>query len=242
MESLVLDGVALPSEFKVAVLERPFATPTPVTQFVHGGGRYALRGVDLVPPQISFRVIAREMTAAQRQARADALAPLLVRDGAVRVAFGSDGGRYYEAVPSGPLDLHQFVSSGSVDVTMTCLEAAMYGDEKVATVPSGGSVTFEVGGTYPTKPTITAASAVRNSSSLLWGVRLDGGDFLHVETGSSSSRSVVLDCAAGTCKLAGAAHMATLDSDWFEMRPGSHTVRMDNGTGAAVVRWQERWL
>jgi hypothetical protein len=116
-----------------------------------------------------------------------------------------------------------------------------YGAARTVTVPSGGSVEFNVGGTYKTMPRITA-NAARDSSSLVWGLRLDGGDFVHVATGSNAVKSVLIDCAERICTVAGAVALPTLDSDWLELEPGTHTLAMDNGTGAATVVFTERWL
>ena len=131
--------------------------------------------------------------------------------------------------------------SGTVELKFLCTDPIAYGDERTVTVPSGGSATFTVEGTYPAKPKITA-NAVRNSTSLVWGLKLDDGDYIHVATGSASARSVALDCKERTCVVNGTATLATLDSDWLELAPGKHTLAMDNGTGAATVTFSERWL
>ena len=36
--------------------------------------------------------------------------------------------------------------------------------------------------------------------------------------------------------------MITTDSDWLVLEPGTHTLAIDNGTGAATVTFVERWL
>ena len=147
----------------------------------------------------------------------------------------------YKAIPNGSMPIDSFTNADSVVVSFRLLEAAAYGDTVTKTVPSGGSLTFTVDGTYPTKPTITA-NAARDGSSQVWGLRLDNGDFLHVATGSESARDVVLDCENRTLTVQGAVALPTLDSDWFELAPGTHTLTMDKGTGAATVTYKERWL
>ena len=149
---------------------------------------------------------------------------------------------YYLAIPDGSLDLKRAIKAEYTTITFTLVDPIAYDDtEKTVTVPSGGSVTFEVGGTYPARPNIQA-TAVRNSTSLVWGVRLDNADFVHVATGSSSGRAVVVDCDARTVTVAGVSSIPTLNSDWLEFAPGTHTLTMDNGTGAATVKYRERWL
>lgn len=147
----------------------------------------------------------------------------------------------YKAIPQNAVKESRYIDGDTVTVTFQLTEAAAYGNTVTLTVPSGGSVTFNVDGTYPTKPTITA-NAVRNSSSLVWGLRLDDGDFLHVQTGAAAARSIVLDCENRTLTVQGAVALPTLDSDWFALTPGEHTITMDNGTGAATITYQERWL
>lgn len=117
-----------------------------------------------------------------------------------------------------------------------------YGDRHSVQIPSGGSATFLVNGNLPAKATVEAAAAVRSSGSTLWGVRFDEGDFAHIATGSSSSRKVVIDGINRSATIAGAVAMITLDSNWPVLLPGRHTVRMDEGTGAATLTWQERSL
>lgn len=117
-----------------------------------------------------------------------------------------------------------------------------YGEARSVTIPSGGSATFLVNGNLPAKASVVANAAVRSSGSTVWGVRFDEGDFVHIATGSASSRKVEIDGAKRTAKIAGATSMVTLDSDWPVLAPGSHTVRMDEGTGVATLTWQERSL
>lgn len=149
--------------------------------------------------------------------------------------------RYYLAVPEGPLELTRLVCGDMGRIKFSLVDPIAYGQTATASLPSGGSVSITVGGTAPTMPLITASSAVRNSTSLVWGVRLDNADFVHVATGSSSSRSVKIDCNARTCTVTNAAKIPTLDSDWLVLSPGTHTLQMDQGTGAASVSWVERW-
>ena len=128
------------------------------------------------------------------------------------------------------------------DITFTDHDACAYGATRTATVPSGGSVSVTVDGTLPTYPVLSCASAVRSTSTNLWGVRLDNGDVLRVDTGSDSARRVDIDCCNRTCKVAWATSMITLDSNWFVLTPGTHTLRMDQGSGSCSITWRERWL
>lgn len=129
------------------------------------------------------------------------------------------------------------------DVEFTCHSPVAYGDVHSVAIPSGGSVEFEVGGMLPAVDIgVAAASAVRSSSSGVWGVRFDEGDFMHVALPSGSSRKVEIDADGRTVKVANATDMITLDSSWPKLKPGTHVARMDQGTGAATLTWIERYL
>lgn len=129
------------------------------------------------------------------------------------------------------------------DIEFTCHSPVAYSiGEMAASLPSGGSVRLDVGGHLPARLSVLAPSAIRSPSTQLWGVRLDGGDYMRVRLAASSSRRVEIDGAKRTVKVAGATDMLTLDSNWIELAPGEHTLAMDQGTGAATVTWVERWL
>ncbi len=127
-----------------------------------------------------------------------------------------------------------------IDVKFTDHRARAYGRERSVTVPSGGSAEFAVGGTLPTLPTINA-TATRDASALVWGLRVDEGDFAHVAL-SSGSHALSVDCDGRTVQVDGVTGMLTLDSDWLVLEPGTHTARNDLGSGAATLTWREVWL
>lgn len=180
-------------------------------------------------------------SASERRAKLSTIASWLDVDEPRQLVLPDTPDWYYLAVPSGGFDIEANVNPYIFEIAFTLTDPIAYGALKSATVPSGGSVSITVGGTAAAKPTITGAAAVRNSSSLVWGIRLDEGKFVHVATGSSASRQVVVNCDERTCTVTGAAALPTLDSDWLALVPGTHTLRMDAGTGAATVTWRERW-
>lgn len=150
-------------------------------------------------------------------------------------------GRYFLAIPDGDVSSIRGIQGEIATLTFVLTDPIAYGREISITVPSGGSVTFNVGGTSTARPVITA-NASRNASAQVYGLRLDDGDFVHVATGSNSARPIVIDCENRTCTVNGSVSMITLDSDWLEFTPGKHVLRMDYGTGAATVKYVERWL
>lgn len=148
---------------------------------------------------------------------------------------------YYLALPQGSSELTRLAGADFLTLSFLVSDPVAYGALRSAGVPSGGSARILVGGTAPTAPSVQAPAAVGSASSGVWGLRLDEGAFVHVALDGGAAREVSLDCARRTCRVAGATAMATLDSDWPELSPGEHVVRMDQGTGAAVLTWQERW-
>lgn len=238
---MIFDGHDLNSLF---VVSRPtFETFAPNRSFQDGLGRdgTVYMGGSLIGGNISVKLSVIRKTPAQRREDLSTLFMWLDVDEPKWLVMDDQPDISYKAIPSGDMPIDSFTNADSVVVNFRLLEAAAYGDTVTKTVPSGGSITFTVDGTYPTKPTITA-NAARDGSSQVWGLRLDNGDFLHVATGSASARDVVLDCENRTLTIQGAVALPTLDSDWFELSPGTHTLAMDKGTGAATVTYKERWL
>lgn len=180
-------------------------------------------------------------TASERRAKFSTLGQWLMVDEPKPLYLPDTPDRYYLAVPSGELKLDRAFDGEITSLTFELTDPVAYGTSRTASLSSGGSATISIGGTAPTYLNVVANSAVRNSSSLVWGIRVDNADFIHVATGSDSSRKVEAYSDKRLCKVANAITIPTLDSSWIELKPGSHTVRMDAGTGAATLSWVERW-
>ena len=149
--------------------------------------------------------------------------------------------RYYLAVPGGALNLKRCMEGELATVTFTLTDPVAYGDSQTASLASGGSAIINVNGTAPTYLNVAADSAVRDGDALIWGVQVDDGDYIHVATGTASACKVEFDSGERVCKVADVVKLPTLDSDWLKLEPGTHTVEMDYGTGAATLSWTERW-
>lgn len=199
-----------------------------------------IRGTRLRSPSISMP-IAIVGTDYERRRKLSMLISWLKVDGPRRLVIPDDESVYWMAVPSGTLDMARRTNRETATLTFVLAEPAAYGSEMSATIPSGGSVEIEVGGTYPTAPIING-TVTRSASSLVWGVRLDDEDFIHIETGANAGRVVAIDCVERACTVSGNAKLPTLDSDWLVLFPGHHVLENDQGTGEATVRWIERWL
>ena len=159
-------------------------------------------------------------------------------DLSVRTHPGETYRAYLESIAPG--DRVGGTGIGYFELAFTAPDPYRRGREHKVTVPSGSSVQFHVGGTAPAVVFLYAYAAVRSAGSTVWGVRFDEGEFMHVATGSSSGRTVNIDCEKRTVTVGTGTAMLTIDSDWPTLLPGSHVARMDEGTGNAVLTWVER--
>ena len=159
------------------------------------------------------------------------------------LTLSEDGGLVRMVVPTGPPEVTDHYYGDKLTVTLMQPDPWLYGETRTATIPSGSSsyVDINVGGTYPTNPTISATGAKRNGTSYLWGVSLDSAASIEVRLPTSSSTAVMFDCDGRTCTVAGATALPTLSSDWLTLKPGAHRLRNSSGSGAATVTWRERW-
>lgn len=169
------------------------------------------------------------------------LAARLAVDGPRPLMFSDEAPLWRMAVPNAESDSEvYFDAEGYTDVEFVCTDPWLYGEERSVTVPSGGSVTFTVGGTAPTWPTITASAT--GSSQGTWILRLDDSSKgVYAAIASGVTRPVVADCDARTLTVNDTTSMLAPSYDWPELTPGTHTLAMTAGTGAATVTWTERW-
>ena len=242
MTMLIFNGNSLSDILEIESITMPAMAPVAVTtRDAPGRDGAAFCGSRMEPMEIVVKArlatkciepaeIQRQWSRVAALLRSDGPAPLTIAPGLYRMAVLSE---------ETPLKFRSY--SATAELRFLCADPVAYGDERTITVPSGGSVTFEVFGTYPAAPKI-AAQAVRDAEALVWGIRLDSGDYIHVATGSADAQAVEIDCADRTCKVASSAAVPTLDSDWLALEPGTHTLVMDKGTGAATVTFRERWL
>ena len=173
----------------------------------------------------------------------DRLAYHGLNHGLLELSLRSHPGESYSVYLSGVSMSDRIYGSGVgfVELAFVAPDPYRHGELNQITVPSNGDpVTFHVGGTVPAAVSVSARSAVRNSGSLVWGVRFDEADFVHVATGSSLTRSIAINCEDRTVVVGTGTAMITLDSDWPELWPGEHTARIDEGTGSATLMWRER--
>ena len=233
--------VMLTELWSVTDIVRPIAPKTVNTESPTGSDGVVLMGVQYGSYEISLTVWAHVPYMEQAPEIAH-IAHVFDARKPQQLWFSDELDRYRMAIPQGSPEVTRYIDAVSVKVSLLVPEPAMYGHHASVTVPSGSSVEFKVGGTYPTQPKIVAGSAVRSPSSLVWGVRLDQGDVLKVPLAFSTARRIEIDCKERECRIANAPALPTLDSDWFNLTPGLHTLTNHQGSGACTIEWDERWL
>lgn len=236
--TLMYDGHDFESLFIVGDPEISILNYQPKTVESDSKNGSAVIGKTWGDSTVAFTLVV-EGSADERRNKLSALGSWLNVDEPKPLVLPDNPDRYYLAVPSGALELNRGIGAEYAQLTFAITEPASYGRERTVTVPSGGSVTFYVGGTYPTYMRITA-NAGRSSGGSTWGLRLDEGDFLHIYCLNPST--VEADCEKRTLVVNDNVALPTLDSDWLELAPGEHTLRMDNGSGIATIKFNERWL
>lgn len=172
----------------------------------------------------------------------DEIASLLLLEGEQTLSLRNHFGEYYLAKLIGfEEDERQGGSGiGSFKLNFLAFDPIRFGAKQSAVVSGSGTTRMDVSGTYQTSIRVSATSAKRDSSTGMWGLRFDNGDYLHVKLGSDSQSTIAIDCYKRTVTVNGNPTVITLDSNWPVLKAGQHTVRMDYGTGSATVEWQER--
>ena len=118
------------------------------------------------------------------------------------------------------------------------------GEQKTITLPSRGSLTFTVGGTAPTYfYRDLAVAETPDSSTLRYGIRLDNSQTWCVTHNSTSNLRVgPFDFEKRSLMVDGVVSVPTLDSDWFALTPGEHTLENYLGGGTSLwLKYRERW-
>lgn len=238
--SLIFDGHDFSTLFVWGDPQITILNAKPDTREVSGRNGSAFVGLTYDVSTVAFTIAALG-DAETRRVALSTLGKWLMVDEPKPLYLPDTPDRYYLAVPGAGLDLTRGIGGEMAQVTFTLVDPVAYGDTQTASLPSGGSVSINVNGTAPTYLSVVAASAVRNSSAQVWGVQVDSVDYVHVATGSSSARKVEIYSDERICKVEDAITLPTLDSDWLKLEPGTHTIAMDYGTGAATLSWVERW-
>lgn len=240
--TVTFDGHALTDDYRVSDLQVSLLPRSIGTAKVPGRDGTIFTGANLEEKTITLTLTALGRDVRDRQEAGRALASILAVGEPRPLALSIDGGLYYMAIPSSKGDISRFMNADRFEVEFTVPDPVMHGASRTVTVPSGGSVTFQVGGTYPTMPVISAPQAANNSSIHAWRLRLDNDSYVIATIPSGvSSAPVIADCAQRTLRVNGTVTLLRPEADWLVLEPGSHTLAM-TGTGEATVTFEERWL
>lgn len=238
---VTFDGVDLGELCHVSDLQAPLLPRTICEEDVAGRDGSLYTGVRLQPRDINVRMTVKGATLADRREAARNVAAVLAVDSPRPLSISADDGLWWMAIPTTDGDVELMANHSSFDVTFRAVDPVAYGDQRTITVPSGGSVTFLVDGTYPARPTVRA-SAAANGAGGFWKLQLEDGSYLIATVPDGlGTAPVVADCLARTLYVNGTLTLLQPDADWLELAPGAHTLTMA-GTGAATVTFDERWL
>lgn len=237
---VTFDGHDLTRDYRVSDLRTSLLPVAIETLQVPGRDGDMVTGRTLGARTITLRLTVMGTDQTARQAAARRLASILDVSEPRPLAISIDGGLYYMAMPNASQVGGRYLNATSFDVAFEAPDPVAYGESKTVTVPSGGSATLEVGGTYPTMPVVSAPSA-KNGSDGYWRLRLEDGSFMLVNLPTSSAYKVDADCASRVLRVADAVKALPPASDWLVLEPGSHTLTM-TGTGAATITYVERWV
>ena len=240
MSTVTFNGYDLTADYIVGNLVRSFSTRDVQQIDVPGMDGAIFASASYEPVVISMDVTALSSSPTERSNALRRLAAALSVREPSPLAISDDGGKYYLAVPNGG-DLARYKGAESFPLEFTAFDPVMYGDEKTATVPSGGSVSITVGGNYRAMPSIAASSARCNSTTRLWTLTF-GSSVFEVRCPNTNATAIVADSEHRSLTVAGSASIPTLGSDWPALEPGTHTVRNSSGSGACTLTWRERWL
>lgn len=240
-QTIIFDGHRLNDRFYVGevAVGLPEFAPNVEDISTIDGSRF--RGMRLGSPQIDVQLVAKPVRGNYaRSALSDLMMWLHVNEPKI-LSLSSDNGLRRLCVPIGEPQIHDSEWDDVVSISFIQVDPALYGNYHEVSVPSAGTLTCLVGGDYPTKPIITTASAIRNSGTNQWGLRLDDGDILRVVIPVSTASRVSVDCGERICLVNGATSIPTLQSNWFSLTPGMHSIQNDQGSGSCIVSWYERW-
>lgn len=240
-EEVIFNGIRLSDYFDIIDVKRPNAAVASETMAVSGRDGLVLTGSSLGTVTISVIIMLRDSEVSGRRARMREVQVLLNTKEPAPLEFSEDEGLYYMAKLDGEMPVREHVRSGGIEVNFTAFDPILYGRRRSVTVPSGGSVTFIVGGSYKTRPRISGSVKGANQTGNLWGIRLDDRYSMRIPMGGTATKPLDIDCKDRICRVNSVITLPTMQSDWFALEAGQHVIENDMGSGAVTVTWNERW-
>ena len=161
-------------------------------------------------------------------------------DGPLWLSSSDFGGHAMRVVAEGSPVIIEDEYGDVLTLELLQVDPYLYGEQRTLTM--AGTTTVTVGGDRPTLPVVTCAAAKRRATDDLWGLSLDGGETeMYVKVGTPIATGVSIDCATKSVTVDNAQSMITLDSDWLELTPGTHTIAFGAGSGTTTITWREMW-
>lgn len=237
--TVTFDGVDLTETFVVSDLRRALVPRDVSLVDVPGRDGSLFSSVSNSSRTITMTMTVRSQDVLARSQSIRQLAAILSTTEPRPLSISDDGGLYYMAVPSSDVDGERFINAERFDVTFTCPDGWLYGETQTETLPSGGTLSIDVGGTAPTWPTITAEATGGTQDS--WIVTLEDGTGIYAAIPSGTTYDLTANCGERTMSVNDSVAMLPPSYDWPRLAPGTHTLTMAQGTGDATVTWQERW-
>ena len=235
--SLIFDGHNLEDLFFCGNPDIVLTNPAPVLNEVGGRDGAVVRSTRLAAKSIKFDVTALG-NSQERATALSALAGWLNVDGPVRLYLPDTSDHYYLVVPYNSQQIKPYIDGGTVTLEFMAVEPAAYGETKTATVPSGGNVSINIGGNYPTF--LSGNGSVKRGTNF-YTITADTGEKLEIPA-DTTAKAVVFNCEDRTLTVAGVNTLPSVDSDWLRLAPGEHTITNSQGTNAITIKWTERWL
>ena len=239
-EDVVFDGIRLSDYFEVASAVVSNLNVSTQTQDVSGMDGTVVTGSKVASREITVYLVLEDGDVSERKEQLRELFGMLDTTEEHPLYVESDNGRYYMAKLDGEQAVIDKPHIGRVALRFLAPSPYLHGERQSVTVPSGGSVTFKVGGTRITYPRVQG-TATRDATTGMWGLRLDNADVMRVPMAVSQA-TVDIDCNAMTVKVNGSSAMIDPTSYWFELSAGTHTIQNFLGTGSCTVEWETIWL
>lgn len=200
-------------------------------------------GQRIASATVTFRMAIFGQTAAARRVKLSTLANWLNVDEPKRLILPETPDWYYLAVPGSGFNIELNIDPYIFELTFTLTDPIAYGiAEKTAVVPYSGSVTITVGGTAPTYPYFSNTTVRPDQTAKTWGWQLDNNEQFVLDFGTTANRTIRADFGQRVSYVANSLKLPTLESDWFALTPGEHTITNHLGGGNPVtLKWHERW-
>lgn len=235
--ALTFDGHDIGASYAVERhVTRQLGNWEPSLMDVPGRDGAAFAGTRRLPVELTFDIYATEDTREGRQASMRRLASWLAVDAPKPLYLGDEGDLYRLALPTSTSDQEASLDSDHVGVAFTCPDPRLVGPSHELAITSGAD--FEVLGTAPTGPTITATGAT-NGAGGYWRATDEAGNAIHVVL-AAGSHTIVADCESRTLKVDGTVTALHPAYDWMEWAPGTHALTIVGG-GTVSVAYSERW-